>query len=342
VPIKELNRPFDVYVMLNNGTLEGIPRSVAHGDILNVRILEPVNAIRTYALWKAEHKKSLVVSGFRLDCEPGYPLGMVLLQEKFPSFWEKNHFLCPPFPGSKPVPAEVTLPASQSSPLEAEPESVASPEVYRKLKELAEKCGFTDVVEFAANAETIQSDIVFKITRRQGKGRVVRARSPKKKKFVEPGSPVGTKRNRFEAQLLAACLRSKDFCEKVAPVLCVDPAKPKKSFKRFSYPLDNLIYRLATMYRESSVGRTGPDIVPYAFFQGTARAMAFVGDLPQDEVPIFDRRVHALLSQPMEGSPPTLNSISAWVKMEARQSAPRASPTPQSPRKTRSRKSAKE
>ncbi len=186
VPIKELNRIFDVYVMLHSGAFAGIPRPVAHGDIVNVRITSPVNAIRTYILWEPELPKQTLVGGsHRLEREPGYPLGMVVLPHKFHSFWEKNHFLCPPFPSSKPSPPEAALPAAESSPPEAAPESVSSPEVFRKLKELAQKCGFDDVAAFAAAAKAIHSEFVVNVEGRTVQRNTVRGTVHNIEKFRE-------------------------------------------------------------------------------------------------------------------------------------------------------------
>ena len=70
---------------------------------------------------------------------------------------------------------------------------------------------------------------------------------------------VDTQRDWFEAQVLAGCLQSKAFYERVAGVLCVDPQNTKKDFEDFSYPVDNLIYRLLRHYRQSSSGAGRPD-----------------------------------------------------------------------------------
>ncbi len=87
VPIKELKRPYDVYVMLHRGEFKGAPRAVAHGDILNIRITSPVNAIRTYMLLDPDLVKAKLLGGtYRLDTDPEFPLGMLLLSKKFHSF----------------------------------------------------------------------------------------------------------------------------------------------------------------------------------------------------------------------------------------------------------------
>ncbi len=86
VPIKELTRPFDVYVMLHRGEFKGAPRPVAHGDIINVRIAAPTNAIRTYVMLDEKLAKATMVGGtHRIDHEPEFPLGMMVLPQKFQS-----------------------------------------------------------------------------------------------------------------------------------------------------------------------------------------------------------------------------------------------------------------
>ena len=91
IPIQELNRPYDVYVMLHDKNFVGAPREVAHGDILNVRVTSPVRATRTYVLLEPKLIKSNLTGGtYRLDIESPYPLGSLLLPHKFPSFWEKK------------------------------------------------------------------------------------------------------------------------------------------------------------------------------------------------------------------------------------------------------------
>ena len=93
IPIKELVRPYDVYVMLHEKRLIGLSRDVRHGDILNVCITSPVRAIRTYVLLDSDKVKATLTGGvtYRLDIEPGYPLGALALTQKFPSFWTDKH-----------------------------------------------------------------------------------------------------------------------------------------------------------------------------------------------------------------------------------------------------------
>jgi hypothetical protein len=92
VPIRELLRPYDVYVMLHEQRFIGAPRNVAHGDVLNIRITSPVHAVRTYVLLNPKMIKTNLVGGtYRLDLEPSYPMGMLLLPHKFSSFWENKH-----------------------------------------------------------------------------------------------------------------------------------------------------------------------------------------------------------------------------------------------------------
>ncbi len=84
---KEFKRPYDVYVMLHRGEFKGAPRAVAHGDILNVRVTSPVNAIRTYVLLDpGQVKTTLPVGTYRFDMDPGLPMGMLMLPTKFNSF----------------------------------------------------------------------------------------------------------------------------------------------------------------------------------------------------------------------------------------------------------------
>ena len=143
-------------------------------------------------------------------------------------------------------------------------------------------------------------------------------------------SLVDTQRDWFEAQVLAGCLRSKAFYERMASVLCVDPQNPKKTFEDFSYPVDNLIYRLIQHYRRSSAGRAGMDIVPVSFLLVTTQAMAAVGDVMQEQVPQLEQRVNFLISQPVEGLLPVLEmSVGYWLgKSRAQKIATRASADP--------------
>ena len=92
VPIRELNRPYDVYVMLHENRLLGMPREVVHGDILNVCVTSPVKAVRTYVLLNPKKVKATLTGGtYRIDIEEPYPIGMLKLPQKFSSFWEDKH-----------------------------------------------------------------------------------------------------------------------------------------------------------------------------------------------------------------------------------------------------------
>jgi len=141
---------------------------------------------------------------------------------------------------------------------------------------------------------------------------------------------VDTQRDWFEAQVLAGCLRSKAFYENLRPVLCVDPTNTKKSFEDFSYPVDNLIYRLIQHYRNSSAGHAGTEVVPYSFIRVTAQAMAAVGDMLPDQVPILEQRASLLFAQPVEGLLPIIeDSVGYWLgKSRAQRIATRASADP--------------
>jgi KaiC/GvpD/RAD55 family RecA-like ATPase len=143
-------------------------------------------------------------------------------------------------------------------------------------------------------------------------------------------SLVDTQRDWFEAQVLAACLHSKAFYDHVSPVLCVHPSDPKKIFEDFSYPVDNLIYRLIQQYRNSSSGRVGTNAVPFGFLQVTAQAMAAVGDLMAEQVPSLEQRVTFLAAQPVEPLLPIIeSSVSYWLgKSRAQKIATRASADP--------------
>ena len=91
VPIRELTRPFDLYIMMVTGNFP-IPRPIAHGDIINVRITEPIRGLRTYMMIDPVIAETTLVGGtYRLDVEAKYPLGMLVLPQKFPSFWEAKH-----------------------------------------------------------------------------------------------------------------------------------------------------------------------------------------------------------------------------------------------------------
>ena len=91
IPIKELVRPYDVYVMLQEERFRGVPRKVKHGDVLNVRVTSPVRAIRTYVLLDPNLVKTTLTGGtYRIDLEAPHPMGMLLLPQKFSSFWENK------------------------------------------------------------------------------------------------------------------------------------------------------------------------------------------------------------------------------------------------------------
>lgn len=93
-----------------------------------------------------------------------------------------------------------------------------------------------------------------------------------------------TERDRFEAQVLVGCLRSKDFFEKVSGLLRMDSANPSRFFEAFSSPADNLIYRMIQLYWNRPV-ITGPDVVTYPYLQATAPIMAGIVGISPDLVP---------------------------------------------------------
>jgi hypothetical protein len=141
---------------------------------------------------------------------------------------------------------------------------------------------------------------------------------------------VDTQRDWFEAQVLAGCLQSKAFYDRASGVICVDPQNPKKTFEDFSYPADNLIYRLIQQYRKSCAGKPGLEIVPVSFLAVTAQAMAAVGDMLPEQVPQLVDRVTFLSAQPVAGLLPVIeSSIGYWLgKSRAQKITTRASADP--------------
>ena len=106
---------------------------------------------------------------------------------------------------------------------------------------------------------------------------------------------------------------SKAFCRKVAPALCTDPANSGKIIEDFSNVVDNLIYQWVRQHRESALGQTGPDVVPYIYFQVTARAMATAGHISPDQVPKVEQRAAELLALPILETP-TFENVRNWLE----------------------------
>ena len=131
--------------------------------------------------------------------------------------------------------------------------------------------------------------------------------------------------------MLAGCLRSKAFFENMSPVICVDPQNPGKPFEDFSYPVDNLIYRMAAQYRVSTAGKPGTEVVPFQYLQITASAYAVIGDILPDQVPMVEARAQQILAQPVEGVLPVIEDlVSYWLgKSRAQKIAMRAAADPQ-------------
>jgi hypothetical protein len=105
----------------------------------------------------------------------------------------------------------------------------------------------------------------------------------------------------FEQQVLAACCKSAAFYDRFKAVLNVHPRDANARQEDFSLPQDNHIYFLLKKYRTFMAGSKGTDVMPPQFAQVTLAAMVAVGELLQEQADMAWRRLHEVMSTPVEG-----------------------------------------
>ncbi len=129
----------------------------------------------------------------------------------------------------------------------------------------------------------------------------------------------------FEAQVLAACCRSAKFYDRFKDIICVSD-NPREVENDFSYPCDNIIYKIIGSYRASMAGHAGMDAVHPDFMHVSLRAMAQSGDMLPEQVEQAVQRVQFLATQPCESVLPILEQgVGYWVsKNRARKAAAQA------------------
>lgn len=91
IPLKELPSLRDLLVMVLAGNYDGLDRAFQHGDVL--QIVTQAGAVRSYV---AVHLPTLKTSGeggsYRVEIAPGDSHGLVLLPQRFASFWARQKY----------------------------------------------------------------------------------------------------------------------------------------------------------------------------------------------------------------------------------------------------------
>lgn len=118
----------------------------------------------------------------------------------------------------------------------------------------------------------------------------------------------------FETQVIAACCQHPSFCGSVKDTLCVHPGEPEKLQEDFSFPVDNLIYRIIRRYREETAGHAGVNVVPQNYFDAALNTLVKKGEVLAEHVPLALARVQFLLAQPAESILPQLaDHVGYWL-----------------------------
>jgi hypothetical protein len=117
----------------------------------------------------------------------------------------------------------------------------------------------------------------------------------------------------FEGSVLAAACRSREFYNQFHTVLCV-AEQPGETQNDFSYPSDNLIYRIIGQFRQITAGMPGMDVVPESFFQVTLQAYLQLGDVQPDQIEPTLQRVKFLMNCPLEQMIPVISQgVGHWI-----------------------------
>jgi hypothetical protein len=88
VPLRELDLLNDLLVMVREERFDGLPRKIAHGDVLQIVAGGRTPAARSYAVVDVDRLKATFQGGnYRLEIAAGQRLGMIKLPTRFSSFW---------------------------------------------------------------------------------------------------------------------------------------------------------------------------------------------------------------------------------------------------------------
>lgn len=91
VPLRELPSLRDLLVMVLAGRFDHLPRVFTHGDVL--QIVTPHHAVRSYVGVHIETLKNSGAGGtYRVEFAPGDQHGLILLPQRFPSFWARQPY----------------------------------------------------------------------------------------------------------------------------------------------------------------------------------------------------------------------------------------------------------
>lgn len=125
---------------------------------------------------------------------------------------------------------------------------------------------------------------------------------------------IDGQRDWFEAHVLAACCRDKAFYLRFKDVICVSTERPEDTENDFSYPADNLIYRVVKTYRTSMAGHSGLSDVPVNFVHVSLLALASTGDVLPENVEPAVLRFQSIAALPYENLLPFLTQgVGYWV-----------------------------
>lgn len=118
----------------------------------------------------------------------------------------------------------------------------------------------------------------------------------------------------FEANVLAACCRSVAFYNRYKDIICVSAEVAGDTENDFSYPSDNLLYRIAKTYRTTMAGHSGMDVVPMHYFHVSLLALVQTGDVQPEQVDPAMQRMQTLAAIPYEPVLPLLaQGVGYWI-----------------------------